>query len=106
MGAAYHQLRSNEFQPGCVRIGSKYEPSPTILPATRRIPCARRESAIASTTVHVESQPPGASVSTVVAALRPRRITAAIQDEVALQHAVGDGAVGIDARARAIIDGE
>src|SRR5437016_6297361 len=35
-GAAYHQLRSNEFQLGCVSIGSKYEPSPTILPVTRR----------------------------------------------------------------------
>src|SRR5437667_3350843 len=65
IGAAYHQLRSNEFQPGCVSSGSKYEPSPTILPVTPRIPRARRDSAIASTAVHVESQPPGASVSIV-----------------------------------------
>src|SRR5258706_1785190 len=64
-GAAYHQLRSKEFQPGCVSSGSKYEPSPTILPVTRRIPRARSDSAIASTAVHVESQPPGASVSIV-----------------------------------------
>src|SRR5947199_3447302 len=64
-GAAYHQFKSQEFQPGCVSVGSKYEPSPTIRPVTRRSPRARNDSAIASTAVHVESQPPGASVSTV-----------------------------------------
>jgi hypothetical protein len=52
-----------QFQ--CVICGSKYEPSPTILPVTRLMPRARNESAMASTAVHVESQPPGASVSTV-----------------------------------------
>src|SRR5437899_12470039 len=64
-GAAYHQLRSKVFQLGWVNVGSKYEPSPTTFPVTRRSPRARNDSAIASTTVHVESQPPGASVSTV-----------------------------------------
>src|SRR5713226_9075428 len=63
-GAAYHQLRSNEPQFQCVSLGSKYDPSPTIRPVTRRSPCALSESAMASTAVHVESHTPGASVST------------------------------------------
>src|SRR5258706_12200938 len=50
-GAAYHQLRSKEFQPGCVSSGSKYQPSPTILPVTLRIPPHRNQLEIASSNV-------------------------------------------------------
>ena len=63
-GAAYHQLRSNAFHAGCTSVRSKDEPSPTTFPVMRRIPRARTESASRSTTVDVESQAPGASVST------------------------------------------
>src|SRR5213078_1642391 len=63
-GAAYHQFKSHAFQPGCTSTGSKYEPSPTSLPVTRRSPWARIESAMASTAVNAESQAPGARLST------------------------------------------
>src|SRR5213594_43293 len=62
-GAAYHQLRSQAFQPGCTSVGSKYEPSPISFPVTRRMPCAHTESASARKAVSDESQAPGASVS-------------------------------------------
>src|SRR6266566_397260 len=64
-GAAYHQLRSKVFQLGWVNVGSKYEPSPTTLPVTRRSPRARNDSAIASTTFHVARSKGGWSSSAV-----------------------------------------
>jgi hypothetical protein len=62
-GAAYHQFRSNDPQFQWTICGSKYEPSPTTRPVTRRMPRARTVSAMASTAVQVESHAPAASVS-------------------------------------------
>src|SRR5258705_7514740 len=62
-GAAYHQFRSNDPQFQWTICGSKYDPSPMIRPVTRRTPAALMDSAIASTAVHVESQPPDARAS-------------------------------------------
>src|SRR5258708_16536388 len=63
-GAAYHQFRSQALHPEATVVGSNALPSPTILPVTRCPPCAMIESASRSIWVKVESQAPGASVST------------------------------------------
>src|SRR5258708_19668560 len=63
-GAAYHQFRSQALHPEATVVGSNALPSPTILPVTRCTPCAMIESASRSIWVNVESQAPGASVST------------------------------------------